>query len=108
MTASLTVPCKYCGLWVYCSVLTLHRQEQRVFSVYADAQLYKDLWWNYRVWLQQYRDIDGFYGLHCNMPITPRQVSQGVLRGGNALGLEGVGNKTLGSVFLFLTNQRKA
>lgn len=30
------------------------------------------------------------------MPITPRQVHQGLLKGGNALGLEGAGNSTLG------------
>lgn len=68
--------------------------------MYADAQLYKDLWWNYRVWLQQFRDVDGFYGLHVNMPITPRQVQQGVEKGTNALGLDAQAtNTTLGGEF---------
>lgn len=68
-----------------------------MFTVYADAQLYKDLWWNYRVWLQQFRDVDGFYGLHVNMPITPNQVFQGQSKGTNALGLDAnERNTTLG------------
>ncbi|KAK0642631.1 putative FAD-linked oxidoreductase [Lasiodiplodia hormozganensis] len=79
-------------------------QEQRVFTVYADAQLYKDLWWNYRVWLQQFRDVDGFYGLHVNMPITPRQVQEGVAKGTNALGLDAqAGNTTLGVIYFGVT-----
>ena len=66
-------------------------------TVYADAQLYKDIWWEFRRWLKNYQDVEGFYGLHCNMPITPRQVTQGILKGTNALGLEDAGNRTLGS-----------
>ncbi|KAH7036707.1 hypothetical protein B0J12DRAFT_713268 [Macrophomina phaseolina] len=79
-------------------------QEQRVFTVYADAQLYKDLWWNYRVWLQQFRDVDGFYGLHVNMPITPNQVFQGQSKGTNALGLDAnERNTTLGVIYFGVT-----
>ncbi|KAK7733469.1 hypothetical protein SLS57_000484 [Botryosphaeria dothidea] len=79
-------------------------QEQRVFTVYADAQLYQDLWWNYRVWLQKFRDIEGLYGLHDNMPITPRQVVQGVEKGTNALGLDtNPGNRTLGIIYYAVT-----
>lgn len=65
-------------------------------TVYADRDLYKDIWWEYRKWMQKYRDVPGFYGLHCNMPITPRSIEQGVLKGGNALGLEGTTDQTLG------------
>lgn len=75
--------------------------------MYADAQLYKDIWAHHRQFLQQYRDIPGLYGLHCNMPITPRQVNEGVLKGGNALGLETVGNRTLGSMFLLSSSDLK-
>lgn len=73
------------------------RQEQRVFTVYADKQLYKDLWDRYHAWLRTWRHIPGLYGLHCNMPITPRVIAEGVAKGGNSLGLENVGNRTLGS-----------
>ena len=73
------------------------RQEQRVFTVYADKQLYKDLWDHYHTWLRTMRHIPGLYGLHCNMPITPRAIAAGVAMGGNSLGLEDTGNRTLGS-----------
>ena len=78
-------------------------------TVYADRDLYKDVWWEYRKWMQKYRDVPGFYGLHCNMPITPRAIEQGVLNGGNALGLEGTTHQTLGGnpfwhSFFHLTN----
>ncbi|EED12735.1 conserved hypothetical protein [Talaromyces stipitatus ATCC 10500] len=78
-------------------------QVQRIMTVYADRDLYKDIWWEYRKWMQKYRDVPGFYGLHCNMPITPRQIEQGMLRGGNALGLEGAGNQTLGVLYFGVT-----
>ncbi|KAL8917425.1 MAG: hypothetical protein Q9172_005864 [Xanthocarpia lactea] len=76
-------------------------QEQRVFTVYADRQYFKDVWFLFRQWMQNYRDVDGFYGLHCNMPITPRAVAQGYARGGNALGLENDGNRTLAGILYF-------
>lgn len=73
-----------------------HRsQEQRTFTVYADRQFFADVWFLFRQWMQKYRYIDGFYGLHCNMPITPRAVAQGYAKGGNALGLESPANRTL-------------
>jgi len=72
-------------------------QEQRTFTIYADRQFFKDVWYMYRVWLQKYRHIDGFYGLHCNMPITQHAISQGIAKGGNALGQETSGNQTLSS-----------
>lgn len=72
-------------------------QEQRVMTVYADQQLYRDLLFNHRAWLAEFRDVPGLYGLHCNMPITPRAVQEGIDKGGNALGLEGAGNRVLGS-----------
>lgn len=75
-------------------------QAQRIMTVHADAQLYKDIWWEFRKWMKNYQDVEGFYGLHCNMPITPRQVTQGILKGTNALGLEDAGNRTLGSEYL--------
>lgn len=52
--------------------------------------------YKFREWLQNFQDVPGFLGAHLNMPITPRQVHQGRLKGGNALGLEGAANRTLG------------
>ncbi|KAF3484372.1 bifunctional solanapyrone synthase [Arthroderma uncinatum] len=75
-------------------------QEQRVFTVYADKQFYREVLFKFRQWLQGYQDIPGFLGAHLNMPITPRQVDQGVLKGGNALGLEGAGDNTLASEYI--------
>ncbi|KAK2814695.1 hypothetical protein FQN49_008105 [Arthroderma sp. PD_2] len=79
-------------------------QEQRVFTVYADAQFYKDVWSKFHEWLQGYQDVPGFAGTHGNMPITPRQVKEGVEKGGNALGLdEGPQDKTLGIIYFGVT-----
>lgn len=76
----------------------LCRQEQRVFTVYADAQLYKDLWANFLAWCKNYQHIPGFYGFHVNMPITPHAVQQGIAKGGNSLGLEDAGDRVLGGM----------
>lgn len=73
-------------------------QEQRVFTIYADRQLFADVWSLFRQWMQKYRHIDGFYGLHCNMPITARAIAQGYAKGGNALGLESPENRTLSGI----------
>lgn len=73
-----------------------NRQEQRAITVFADKQLYKDMWQQYHAWLRQYQHIEGFYGLHVKMPLTPNCISQGVAKGRNALGLEDAGNRTLG------------
>ena len=73
-------------------------QVQRTFTVYADKQFFRDVWYQFQVWLQGYKQIPGFYGLHCNMPVTPNAVQQGVRRGGNVLGMEGAGNRTLSSM----------
>ncbi|EFW22297.1 hypothetical protein D8B26_000997 [Coccidioides posadasii str. Silveira] len=79
-------------------------QEQRVFTVYADEQFYKDVWFKYRQWLQKYKDVPGFFGSHAKMPITPRQIEEGVKKGGNALGLEkGPQDKTLGIIYFGVT-----
>lgn len=78
------------------SMLTSCRQEQRVFSAYADADLYRDVWAAYHQWLQKYQHIPGLYGLHVNMPITPHVVVRGSANGGNSLGLQSAGNRTLG------------
>ncbi|OAL73379.1 hypothetical protein A7D00_1405 [Trichophyton violaceum] len=78
-------------------------QEQRAFTVYADKKFYKDVLYKFREWLQGFQDVPGFLGAHLNMPITPRQVHQGLLKGGNALGLEGAGNSTLGVLFFGIT-----
>ncbi|KAJ5351094.1 hypothetical protein N7452_000068 [Penicillium brevicompactum] len=83
-------------------------QAQRIMTVYADAQLYKDIWWEFRKWMKNYQGVEGFYGLHCNMPITPRQVTQGILKGTNALGLEDSGNRTLGILYFGVTFDNKA
>ncbi|KAI1261351.1 hypothetical protein F5Y18DRAFT_440462 [Xylariaceae sp. FL1019] len=74
-------------------------QEQRVFTVHADAQLYKDFWAHYHSWCQGYQHIEGFYGLHVNMPITARAVQEGINKGGNILGLENAGNSSLGTIY---------
>ena len=73
-------------------------QVQRTFTVYADKQFFRDVWYQFQVWLQGYKQIPGFYGLHCNMPVTPNAVQQGVHKGGNVLGMEGAGNRTLSSM----------
>ncbi|KAI0409184.1 hypothetical protein F4802DRAFT_615689 [Xylaria palmicola] len=78
-------------------------QEQRVFTVYADAQLYKDFWAHYHAWCKGYQHISGFYCLHVNMPITPRAVKEGIQKGHNILGLEGAGNKVLGTIYFGVT-----
>ncbi|KAK2867940.1 hypothetical protein FQN49_003326 [Arthroderma sp. PD_2] len=78
-------------------------QGQRVFTVYADKQFYKEALFKFRQWLQGYQDIPGFQGAHLNMPITPRQVDQGMLKGGNALGLEDAGDVTLAILFFGVT-----
>ncbi|KAI1762630.1 FAD-binding domain-containing protein [Hypoxylon sp. FL1150] len=77
-------------------------QEQRVFTVYADAQLYKDLWANFHAWCKNYQNISGFYGLHVNMPITPKTIQQGIAYGGNSLGLEDTGD-VLGAIYFGVT-----
>ncbi|KAI1197769.1 FAD-binding domain-containing protein [Nemania serpens] len=78
-------------------------QEQRVFSVYADAQLYKDFWAHYHAWCQNYQHISGFYCLHVNMPITPRAVQEGIKKGHNSLGLEDAGDRVLGTIYFGVT-----
>ncbi|XXH03669.1 hypothetical protein Hte_010074 [Hypoxylon texense] len=78
-------------------------QEQRVFTVYADAQLYKDLWNNFHAWCKNYRHIPGFFGFHVNMPITPNAVQQGIAKGGNSLGLEDAGDRVLGAIYFGVT-----
>ncbi|KAL8749309.1 MAG: hypothetical protein Q9184_006859, partial [Pyrenodesmia sp. 2 TL-2023] len=60
-----------------------------------NRQFFADVWSFFRQWLQNYRHIDGFYGLHCNMPITPHAIAQGYANGGNALGLQSPENRTL-------------
>lgn len=64
-------------------------------TIYADHQLMEDMWESFYEWLRQYQHIEGLYGLHVPLPITPRAVAQGVAKGGNALGLEDAGNRTL-------------
>ena len=79
-------------------------QVQRTFAVHADKQFFRGVWYQFQVWLQGCKNILGFYGRHCNMPVTPNAVQQGVRRGGNMLGMEGAGNRTLSSThrpFLF-------
>ncbi|KAL9039244.1 MAG: hypothetical protein Q9180_002644 [Flavoplaca navasiana] len=78
-------------------------QEQRVFTVYADRQFFADVWSLFRQWMQKYRHIEGFYGLHCNMPITPHAIAQGYANGGNALGLESSENRTLSVLYFGIT-----
>ena len=68
-----------------------------MFTVYADKAFFKDVWQRFQVFLQNYRDVPGFYGLHCNMPVTPRARAEGFAKGHNALGFEGAKNQTLSS-----------
>ncbi|KAJ5762114.1 uncharacterized protein N7511_005496 [Penicillium nucicola] len=42
------------------------------------------------------------------MPITPRQITQGILKGTNALGLENAGNQMLGILYFGVTFDDKA
>ncbi|KAK2736774.1 hypothetical protein FQN57_000546 [Myotisia sp. PD_48] len=83
-------------------------QGQQVFTVYADKQFYRDVWFHYRQWLQKHILVPGFVGSHLNMPITPRQIREGVKKGGNALGLEDDGDKVLGVLFFGVTFFNKA
>ncbi|PWW75388.1 FAD-binding domain-containing protein [Tuber magnatum] len=78
-------------------------QVQRTFTIYADKQFFRDVWYQFQVWLQGYRHIPGFYGLHCNMPVTPNAVQEGVRNGGNVLGLEDAGDRTLSILYFGLT-----
>ena len=73
-------------------------QVWRTFKVYVDKLFFRDWWYQFQVWLQGYKQIPGFYGLHSNMPVTPNAVQQGVLKGRNILGMEGAGNRTLPSM----------
>ncbi|CUS10113.1 unnamed protein product [Tuber aestivum] len=63
-------------------------QVQRTFKVYVDKLFFHDLWYQFQVWLQGYKQIPGFYGLYSNMSVTPNAVQQGVLKGRNILGME--------------------
>ena len=71
---------------------------QRTFTVSVDKQFFRDVWYQFQVWFQGYKQIPGFYGLHCNMLVTPNAVQQGIHKGGNVLGMEGAGNRTLSSM----------
>lgn len=48
--------------------------------------------------MQKYRHVEGFYGLHTNMPVTPRAIALGYANGGNALSLESTENRILSSM----------
>ncbi|KAI1324231.1 hypothetical protein F5Y16DRAFT_412146 [Xylariaceae sp. FL0255] len=78
-------------------------QQQRDFTVFADKQLYSDLWDNFLAWCKGYQDIEGFYCFHVNMPITPRAVQQGIDKGGNILGLEGEGDRVMATIYFGVT-----
>ena len=69
--------------------------------MYADKELYRDVWKAYHAWLKEYRHIPGLYGLHVNMPIVPQAIVQGTEKGGNMLGLESAGNRTLGGMCFY-------
>ncbi|RVD87908.1 uncharacterized protein DFL_002111 [Arthrobotrys flagrans] len=66
------------------------RQDMRDFSVYADKQLYKDIFqiWNTTM-IPKHGSKVGFMGTIAFQPITTVAVAAGVARGGNSLGLEG-------------------
>ncbi|KAK6352396.1 hypothetical protein TWF730_009223 [Orbilia blumenaviensis] len=66
------------------------RQDMRDFSVYADNQLYKDLFqlWN-ETMIPKHGSKAGFMGTIAFQPITTKAVAAGTARGGNSLGLEG-------------------
>ena len=73
-------------------------QVQRTPTIYADNQFFHDVCYQFQVWRQGYKQIPGFHGFHCGMPPTPNAVQQGARRGGNFLGMEGAGNRTLSDV----------
>ena len=66
------------------------RQDMRDFSVYADNQLYKDIFqiWNTTM-IPKHGSKVGFMGTIAFQPITTTAIAAGVARGGNSLGLEG-------------------
>ncbi|KAI0870811.1 hypothetical protein GGS24DRAFT_492742 [Hypoxylon argillaceum] len=72
---------------------------QRVFTAYANAQLYKDFWAHFHAWCQNFQHISGFYYLHVNMPITPCAVQEGIKNGGDSLGLENIGNRVVAVIY---------
>ncbi|KAK4653993.1 hypothetical protein QC762_400210 [Podospora pseudocomata] len=80
-------------------------QEQRVFTVYADADLYRDVWAAYHSWLQQWQHIPGLYGLHVVMPITQNSLVASYSKSSNVLGLNDnlTNNQTLGVLYFGLT-----
>nr|AGK29861.1 FAD-binding protein [Volvariella volvacea]AGK29880.1 FAD-binding protein [Volvariella volvacea] len=65
-------------------------QQQRTITVYADRAFFKEISRLYYEFAQRWAHIDGFYALHCKMPITPFMVEKGIENGGNVLGLEGI------------------
>ncbi|CCX04916.1 Similar to Bifunctional solanapyrone synthase; acc. no. D7UQ40 [Pyronema omphalodes CBS 100304] len=78
-------------------------QEQRTFTVYANKQFFHDVNALYLEWSKKYQHIEGFYTLHCNMPITPHAVAEGIRKGGNSLGLAGSKNQTLSVLYFGLS-----
>ncbi|KAK6523662.1 hypothetical protein TWF281_001638 [Arthrobotrys megalospora] len=76
------------------------RQDMRDFSVYADKELYKELFqiWNTTM-IPKHGSKTGFMGTIAFQPITIKAVAAGVARGGNSLGLEG-NTKTMGIINL--------
>ncbi|KAF8642828.1 hypothetical protein AX16_009393 [Volvariella volvacea WC 439] len=65
-------------------------QQQRTITIYADRDFFHEVSDRFHQFAQQYTNVEGFYALHCKMPITPFMVEKGVENGGNVLGLEGL------------------
>nr|AGK29871.1 FAD-binding protein [Volvariella volvacea] len=65
-------------------------QQQRTITIFADRELFREISERFHAFAQSWVHIEGFYALHCKMPITPFMVQKGIENGGNVLGLEGI------------------
>ncbi|KAF8645653.1 hypothetical protein AX16_007672 [Volvariella volvacea WC 439] len=65
-------------------------QQQRTFTIFADREFFHEISERFHAFAQSWAHIEGFYALHCKMPITPYMVEKGIENGGNVLGLEGI------------------
>nr|AGK29869.1 FAD-binding protein [Volvariella volvacea] len=65
-------------------------QQQRTITIFADREFFHEVSERWYQFSQRFANIEGFYALHCKMPITPFMIEKGLQAGGNVLGLEGI------------------
>nr|AGK29883.1 FAD-binding protein [Volvariella volvacea] len=65
-------------------------QQQRTITIFADREFFHEVSDRFHQFAQSWAHIEGFYALHCKMPITPFMVQKSIENGGNVLGLEGI------------------